>query len=82
MDEKTPERVTPPLEWEARETGQRRPPEEFENPAGVGGETCETQEVDADPEPCDPTEIEDQVMEESMPGVGIEGYEGEEVGGA
>lgn len=58
-----------------------RPPEEFENPPGVGGETCETGEtVDTD-EPCDPNEIEDEVMEETMPGTGIEGYEGEEVGG-
>lgn len=57
-----------------------RPPEEYENPPGVGKDTCDTQDADADVLPCD-TPIEDEVMEESKPGVGIEGYEGEEVGG-
>lgn len=81
MDEKTPERVDSRLEWDARDTGEDRPPEEFENPSGVGGEVCDTPEAREDPEPCDPAGIEDMVMEESMPGVGIEGFEGEEVGG-
>lgn len=56
------------------------PPEEYENPPGVGGETCDVP-AEAGPAPCDPSEIEDLVMEESKPGVGIPGFEGEEVGG-
>ncbi len=57
------------------------PPEEYTNPAGVGGEVCEVEAVDREAEPCDPTEAEDLVLEESKPGFGISGYEGEEVGG-
>ena len=57
------------------------PPEEYANPPGVGGDTCEAEDTVTDSEPCDPTEIEDMVMEESKPGVGISGFEGEEVGG-
>ena len=56
------------------------PPDEFANPPGVGGEVCEIED-DAPSEPCDPTEAEDLVLEESKPGYGISGYEGEEVGG-
>lgn len=56
-------------------------PEEFENPSGVGGDVCDVETAADDPEPCDPSGAEDQVMEESKPGVGIPGFEGEEVGG-
>lgn len=81
MDENRPERISDDLEWEASTRQQGRPPEEFSNPPGVGGDTCDVPATDSDAEPCDPTEVEDMVMEESKPGVGIEGYEGEEVGG-
>ncbi len=57
------------------------PPEEYANPAGVGGDVCEVETDTGDAEPCDPTEAEDLVLEESKPGFGISGYEGEEVGG-
>ncbi|MRS12253.1 MAG: hypothetical protein EG823_04175 [Actinobacteria bacterium] len=57
------------------------PPEEFANPAGLGGEACEPRGPDIAREPCDPDSAEDLVLEESKPGVGIFGYEGEEVGG-
>jgi len=58
-----------------------RPPEEFTNPAGLGETECDVQPADEADEPCDPTEVEDQVLGESFPGFGIAGYEGEEVGG-
>ena len=57
------------------------PPDEYANPAGVGGDVCEIPEAETDAEPCDPTEAEDLVLEESKPGFGIFGFEGEEVGG-
>lgn len=57
------------------------PPDEFANPPGVGGDTCDVQDSAEDAEPCDPSGAEDLVMEESKPGVGIPGFEGEEVGG-
>jgi hypothetical protein len=57
------------------------PPEKFENPPGLGGDTCDVDAPVDDVEPCDPTPSEDLVMEESKPGTGIPGYEGEEVGG-
>lgn len=81
MDEKRPERISDDLEWEAGSRAKTRPPEEFANPAGVGGDTCDAPTSDLEAEPCDPTEIEDMVLQESKPGIGIEGYEGEEVGG-
>ncbi len=82
MDAKRPERISPDLEWPAGTRGTAPPPEEYANPPGVGGENCDVVEPGAQEEPCDPTEIEDMVLEESKPGSGIEGYEGEEVGGA
>jgi len=57
------------------------PPEEYANPAGVGGDVCDVETVALEDEPCDPTEVEDLVLGESKPGIGIWGYEGEEVGG-
>lgn len=56
------------------------PPEKYENPPGIGEDVCEVEDIDGGIEPCD-SPIEDQVLEESKPGTGIEGYEGEEVGG-
>jgi hypothetical protein len=61
--------------------GRTGPPDEFANPAGVGGEVCDVEAVGQEDEPCDPTEAKDLVLEESKPGYGISGYEGEEVGG-
>lgn len=57
------------------------PPEEYENPPGVGGDTCDVEPAVEETEPCDPSGAEDMVMEESKPGIGILGFEGEEVGG-
>jgi len=69
------------LENQDRRSTLAPPPEEYANPAGVGGEVCDVVEADAEAEPCDPSEIKDMVLEESKPGYGISGYEGEEVGG-
>jgi hypothetical protein len=80
MDNNAPKKISDDLEWPAGARQVKRPPEEFENPPGVGGETCDVEETVTDVE-CDPAEAEDLVMEESKPGLGIEGYEGEEVGG-
>lgn len=68
---------------QSRHRADRTPkaPEEFENPPGVGGDTCDVEEAADAVEPCDPSGAEDLVMEESKPGVGIGGFEGEEVGG-
>ncbi|MDO8847156.1 MAG: hypothetical protein Q7W51_02060 [Coriobacteriia bacterium] len=57
------------------------PPEEYSNPPGIGAEVCDTDDEAQQAEPCDSTSAEDQVLEESKPGYGIFGYEGEEVGG-
>lgn len=60
------------------------PPAEFENPAGVSRGECDTGTgVDTEPG-CDleiTAQVEDLVMEETKPGFGIPGYEGEEDGG-
>lgn len=57
------------------------PPEEFANPPGLGGDACETEQSTEQDETCDPSAAEDLVLEETKPGYGIFGYEGEEVGG-
>ena len=66
----------------ARSLGRTGPHhDEYANPAGVGGEVCDVESADAEEQPCDATAAEDLVLEESKPGYGIDGYEGEEVGG-
>jgi hypothetical protein len=66
------------------EEGLEPPPEEFANPSGLSRGECDTDAgAAADPE-CDleiTAEVDDLVLEETMPGYGIEGFEGEEVGG-
>lgn len=60
------------------------PPEEFSNPSGVGGDRCDVP-LDAEKDPdCDheiTAHVDDMVLEESKPGYGIPGFEGEEAGG-
>lgn len=59
-------------------------PEEFTNPAGSGRGECNTEEGAEKDADCDlevTALIEDQVLEETEPGYGIPGFEGEEVGG-
>lgn len=57
------------------------PPDDYANPPGLGGDECEAKLAIAQDESCDPSAAEDLVLEESKPGAGIFGYEGEEVGG-
>jgi hypothetical protein len=78
MDAKNPQ---PMADKKAVSRSRTAPPDEFANPAGVGGEVCDVDDDAVGAEPCDPTEAEDLVLEESKPGYGISGYEGEEVGG-
>lgn len=70
--------------WEPLLDEARTPPaDEFANPAGVSRGECDTAEG-ADAVGCDlevTAQVEDLVMEETKPGIGIEGFEGEEVGG-
>lgn len=80
MDAKNPE-PSDVEEARPRVSTTDPPPDEYANPAGVGGEVCEVPVPNTEAEPCDPTEAEDLVLEESKPGFGIFGFEGEEVGG-
>ena len=68
-------------EGTARRNRTDPPPDEYSNPAGVGGDTCDVDDAALGVEPCDPSAAEDLVLEESKPGYGISGFEGEEVGG-
>lgn len=79
MDAKNPEPTD--SQKAGRHVGGTIPPDEFTNPAGLGGEECDADDDAVEAEPCDPTGVEDLVLEESKPGYGISGYEGEEVGG-
>ncbi len=61
------------------------PPDEFSNPPGVSRGDCDTKEGAEQDASCDleaTAQIQDLVLEETKPGYGIEGFEGEEVGGA
>jgi hypothetical protein len=59
------------------------PPDEFANPSGIGRGDCASDPAEAD-ESCDvetTAQVEDLVLEETKPGFGIPGFEGEEDGG-
>jgi len=62
------------------------PPDEFANPSGIGRGTCDIPAEGAKPDPdCDveiTAQVEDLFLEETKPGYGIPGFEGEEDGGA
>jgi len=62
------------------------PPEEFANPSGVSRGACDLPVEGEKPDPeCDieiTAQIEDLFLEETKPGFGIPGFEGEEDGGA
>lgn len=58
------------------------PPEEFSNPAGVSRGDCDAGGEEAGD--CDlevTAEVDDLFLEETKPGIGISGFEGEEDGG-
>lgn len=64
------------------ETRTELPPEEFANPSGVGRGECE--EGPDESGECDlevTAQVDDLVLEETKPGFGISGFEGEEDGG-
>ncbi|MHB9003725.1 MAG: hypothetical protein ACYC6C_06630 [Coriobacteriia bacterium] len=59
-------------------------PEEFTNPAGISRGDCDD-DTAGDDASCDveaTAQIEDMFMEETKPGIGILGFEGEEDGGS
>lgn len=60
------------------------PPEDFQNPPGVSRGECDT-DPDSHDESCDleaTAQIDDFALEETKPGTGIGGFEGEEDGGS
>lgn len=60
-------------------------PDQFQNPSGVGRGECDTESGGDADAACDlesTAEVSDLVLEETKPGVGIEGFEGEEDGGS
>jgi hypothetical protein len=63
---------------------RKPPPEEFSNPSGTSRGDCDTEEGAKQDSDCDlevTAQVRDLVLEETKPGFGIEGFEGEEVGG-
>jgi hypothetical protein len=59
-------------------------PEEFTNPPGISRGKCDEPGAEASDPECEfevTAEVQDEVLEETKPGYGIEGFEGEEVGG-
>lgn len=72
-------------DWEELVDEDRdRPAEEYENPPGIARGECDTPEGAAQDESCDieiTAEVDDMFMEETKPGFGISGFEGEEDGG-
>lgn len=59
------------------------PSQDVGNPAGITRGACDTDEASED-DSCDieiKAHVDDLFMEETMPGYGIAGYEGEEDGG-
>jgi hypothetical protein len=66
------------------EKGHKTPPEEFSNPPGTSRGECDSVEGAQQDADCDlevTAQVQDFVLEETKPGFGIEGFEGEEVGG-
>jgi hypothetical protein len=69
----------PPLE-----KGRGTPPDEYSNPPGTSRGDCDVKELSEQDADCDvevTAQVQDLVLEETKPGFGIEGFEGEEVGG-
>ena len=68
-------------EWDSVLKQDQPAPKGFENPAGLSTDACDIGEADSTEEPCEPGEVEDMVLGETMPGQGIPGYDAEEDGG-
>lgn len=70
--------------WKPLLEDAQEPPEEFTNPAGIGRGDCDDPAA-SDDASCDveaTAQIDDMFMEETKPGIGILGFEGEEDGGS
>lgn len=94
MEEKRKLDRTGAYDWEAlMDEWQELPPDEFSNPPGIGRGACDTPQSEENPAAdataaaqgsCDieiKAEVEDLFLEETKPGFGIPGFEGEEDGG-
>lgn len=60
-------------------------PEKFTNPPGIARGDCDDEAASGDDASCDveaTAQVEDMFLEETKPGIGILGYEGEEDGGS
>lgn len=70
--------------WDALlDKDTEEPPEEYSNPSGIGRGACDTDQGSSDSDCQDEltAQVDDFVMEETKPGFGIPGFEGEEDGG-
>jgi hypothetical protein len=66
------------------EKGRNSAPAEYSNPPGTSRGDCDIEELAEQDEDCGSeitAQVQDLVLEETKPGVGIDGFEGEEVGG-
>ena len=62
---------------------RKAPPEESLNPSGLGKAECDAEEKEAVGAECESgATLEDWLLEETKPGAGIPGFEGEEDGGS
>lgn len=71
--------------WKPLIEDTEEPPEEFTNPSGIGRGDCDDADAAADDASCDveaTAQVEDMFLEETKPGIGILGFEGEEDGGS
>lgn len=72
-------------DWEELVDQNREPPpDEFSNPPGIGRGDCDAEDAVEKDDSCAveiKAQVEDLFMEETKPGYGIAGYEGEESGG-
>lgn len=84
MEEQRKQDRTGAYDWEALVEDVKRPPEEYENPAGISRGDCDEADAAGQGSACHfevTAQVEDLFMEETKPGFGIAGFEGEEDGG-
>ena len=80
MEEKRPDEAGA-YEWDSALKSEPTP-DEYLNPPGLGTDGCEVADDTSEDEPCEPSQMEDMVLGETMPGQGIPGFDAEEDGGA
>lgn len=85
MEEQRKQDRTGAYDWEELvEEDAKRPAEEYENPAGISRGDCDDENTADQDSACHfevTAQVEDLFMEETKPGFGIAGFEGEEDGG-